>query len=195
MYSVNWKIRALITSILIVITFLINNYYLFWLLLFYLLLISIVDRNIKSLLLNFLIVLILLFCFYTSKIRLLLKIICIINILVLFFCSFTKNERNFIKFKILYKYRKSSRKKLFYKYNSDRVISFNKEKALKLYNENDNVDNKIKRDMNFLYLCGRIRFYGYSNKLGNYMNRKVGIYDFIFLIVFIFFIILCIYFW
>lgn len=195
MYSVNWKIRALITTILIVITFFINNYYLFWLLLFYLLLISIVDRNIKSLLLNFLIVLILLFCFYTSKIRMLLKLICIINILVLFFCSFTKKEKKFMKFKLLYKLRKKYRKKLFYKYNIDKIKSFNKEKALKTYAENVNIDNKVKRDMNFLYLCSRIRFYGYSNKLGNYMERKIGIYDFIFLIVFIFFVILCVCLW
>ena len=195
MYSVNWKIRALITTILIVITFFINNYYLFWLLLFYLLLISIVDRNIKSLLLNFLIVLILLFCFYTSKIRMLLKLICIINILVLFFCSFTKKEKKFMKFKLLYKLRKKYRKKLFYKYNIDKIKSFNKEKALKTYAENVNIDNKVKRDMNFLYLCSRIRFYGYSNKLGSYMERKIGIYDFIFLIVFIFFVILCVCLW
>ncbi len=195
MYSVNWKIRALVTLILIIITSLINNYYLFWLLLFYLLLISIVDRNIKSLLLNFLIVLILLFCFYTSKIRLLLKIICIINILVLFFCSFTKNERKFIKFKLLYKYNKNSRKKLFYKYNIDKIKYFNKEKILKEYDENVNIDNKVRRDMDYLYLCSKIRFYGYGNKLGSYRKRKIGIYDFVFLIVFIFFVCICIYFW
>ena len=179
MYRVNLFLRIIFTIVLFFITLFLNNYYLFWLLLFYMLFISLVDRNYKSLLINFAIVLILLFCFYTSKIRILLVFLFLINILYVFITSFHKYEIIYLR----YLFSKRFRKNFFYDNNINKIIDYNQGKVKAIYGDVSNIDKKVKADIDSLYLYGKVRFYEYGNKISSFSS--FGIYDFIFLFLFI----------
>lgn len=179
MCKVNLFLRIFTTLILSVLIVFLDNYYLFWLLLFYMLFLSIVDRNYKSLLVNFAVVLILLFCYYSKKVRILLKILYIINLLLILFFSFTKRERKYFN----YRYNKKRRKKLFYEENLQKVIDENTSKAVPIYGENVLLNSKVNKDMDQLYLYGKVRFYGYGTKITNFANCRWSIYDSMFALV------------
>lgn len=193
MYNVNLLLRTIVSIVFFVIVIFLDNYYLFWLLLFYMLLLSIADRNLKSLLVNFAIALILLFCYYTSKIKLILKILFVVNILVTYICSFRKNEKKNIKYRAMYSDSVKSRKKLFYDMYSEKILESNKEMAFSTYGDNVTLGDKVSKDLDNFYIYGRTKFYGYSDKITNFSNSW-NWYDTLFLLVAIFVIVLiCIY--
>jgi hypothetical protein len=193
MYSVNLNLRTFISLALTIVVIFINNYYLFWLLLFYMLLLSIVDRNYKTLLVNFAIALVLLFCYYNSKIKLLLKILFIINILITYFSSFGKKEKLNIRYMSMYGDGTKTRKNLFITNYKERIVNYNKEMVSKLYKKDISIKDKVSFDLDNFYSYGRTRFFGYSNKITN-MNNEWTWYDTLFLLaVIIVFVLLFIY--
>ena len=103
MFNTNIILKTIITIIFAVVAYFIDNYYLFWLLEFYLLLLTIVDKNMIGLVLNFFIALVLLFVYYNAKTRLLVIGLIILEFLVLYFTSFTKRDWWKIKYETAYK--------------------------------------------------------------------------------------------
>ncbi|MBO5375732.1 MAG: hypothetical protein J6A52_02665 [Bacilli bacterium] len=195
MCNTNLILRIVTVCVFSLIILFLDNYYLFWLLLFYLLLLSIVDRNYKSLLINFAIVLILLFCLYTSKIRIILKILFIVNFILLFLMSFSKKDRSDIRYRSIYSEGAKERKKLFYNRYLDKVSLYNKKKSSNIYLNDISLKNKINNDMDDCYLQGKIRFFGYSDKITSSFNYGWTLYDTLFLIVCILIIIILFMFW
>lgn len=170
MYNVNIILRTIILIIFSIVIVFIDNYYLFWLLVFYTLLLSIVDKNLKSLLINFATVLILLFCTYTNIVKLILKILCITNFCILYYFSFTKKDKFDIYYRNMYRNSSSSRKRLFYDHNFSSVLKYNQDKSSSIYGSVI-LNDKVESDLDSKYLYGKVRYYGYSNKfteLGNY---------------------------
>ena len=194
MCNVNLILRTIIYVIFSILIIFIDNYYLFWLLVFYVLLMSIVDRNYKSLLLNFCTVLILLFCYFSSKIKLLIKITLLINFAVTYFCSFSKKEKDNLRYSYRYREGIKSRKALFFDNNKDRLFNENKRLLDCVYKRDLSLDNKNVSDLNNLYIFSKTRFYGYSNKITNFRN-KWNWYDTLFLIVAVFVLILIYIYW
>ena len=107
MFNTNIILKTIITIIFAVVAYFIDNYYLFWLLEFYLLLLTIVDKNMIGLVLNFFIALVLLFVYYNAKTRLLVIGLIILEFLVLYFTSFTKRDWWKIKYETAYKLSKN----------------------------------------------------------------------------------------
>ena len=182
MYKVNLILRTIIYVIFSILVIFVNNYYLFWLLVFYTLLLSIVDRNYKSLLVDFAIVLILLFCYYTSRVKVILRVLFLINFLVIYLCSFSKVEKANIKYSALYNDGVKSRKKLFFDNNMERVARNNQKLSDLVYKKNVLLKSKNSFDLNNLYTFSKTRFYGYSNRITNFSNNW-NWYDTLFLIV------------
>ena len=116
----------LIVSIAIIF---LDNYYLLILLFFYMLLLSIIDTNYKSLLLDFIILIILLFFKYNVVIRIIVKILSIINMFYITFYSFSNSEKKYIVSAL----NKKGRKKFFYRNNLNKIIDYNKDKAILIY--------------------------------------------------------------
>ena len=171
MCNVNLILRTIIYVIFSILIIFIDNYYLFWLLVFYVLLMSIVDRNYNSLLLNFCTVLILLFCYFSSKIKLLIKITLLINFAVTYFCSFSKKEKDNLRYSYRYREGIKSRKALIIDNNKDRLFNENKRLLDCVYKRDLSLDNKNVSDLNNLYIFSKTRFYGYSNKITNFRNK------------------------
>ncbi len=186
MYNTNIILKTIMTLIFIVVTFFLSNYYLFWLLIFYLLLLTIVDKNIKSLVLLFLVTLILLFVWFTFRIRLLSQGILIVDLLVLYLSSIKKRDIWKIKYEEGYK-SVGRRKKLFM--DNFKVYLKNRDmEKLEKYNydtSDELIEKKINQDANDLYKYSKVRFYGYGNIVTS-MYGKWTIYDGIFLLVSVF---------
>lgn len=195
MCNTNLILRIITVCVFSLVILFLDNYYLFWLLLFYLLLLSIVDRNYKSLLINFAISLILLFCLYTSKIRVILKILFIVDFIVLFISSFSKRDRENMRYKAMYSESFKARKNLFYDKYYEKIFDYNKKKSSAIYSESVSLNNKVNNDMDDYYLYGRTRFYSYSNKLTSFSNYDWTWYDTLFLVVFILILVLLFIFW
>lgn len=195
MCNTNLILRIITVCVFSLIVLFLDNYYLFWLLLFYLLLLSIVDKNYKSLLINFAIALILLFCLYTSKIRVVLKLLFIVNFVLLFFTSFSKKDREYIRYRTTYSDGVKARKNLFYNKHYDKISDYNKKKCSKVYNNDISLKNKINTDMDEYYLQGKIRFFGYSNKITNTFYSSWTLYDTLFLIVCLLMVVVLFMFW
>lgn len=194
MYKVNLSLRTIIYIIFSILVIFVDKYYLFWLLVFYTLLLSIVDRNYKSLLCNFAIVLILLFCYFTLKVKLIVKIIFLVNLFILYFSSFSKVEKSNIKYRALYGDSAKSRKKLFYENNVDKVVNNNRINYELIYKKDISLKDKNNCDLENLYAFSKTRFYGYSNKITNFSNTW-KLYDTLFLIVSIFVLVLVYLYW
>ena len=194
MYKVNLSLRTIIYFIFSILVIFMDNYYLFWLLVFYTLLLSIVDRYYKSLLCDFAIVLILLFCYYTSKIKLIIKVLFLINFFVIYISSFSKIEMSNIKYRALYSDSVKSRKKLFFENNIDRIVNKNRVNFESIYKKDISLKEKNNFDLNKLYVFSRTRFYGYSNKITNFSNTW-KLYDTLFLIVSILVLLLIYLYW
>ena len=195
MYSTNIILKTIITLILIVVTFFMSNYYLFWLLVFYLLLLTIVDKNLVSLVILFMITLILLFVWFSVKIRMLTQGLVIVDILVLYITSITKRDLWKIKYEEGYKsiYR---RKKIFMN-NFKPYLRKNEMARLDKYDYNADekvINNKINQDADDLYAYSKIRFYGYGSTVTS-MYGKWSIYDLIFFLVSAFVFVLLFKFW
>ena len=191
MYSTNIILKTIITLILLVITFFMSNYYLFWLLVFYLLLLTIVDKNLVSLVILFFITLILLFVWFSFKIRILTQGLVIVDILVLYITSITKRDIWKIKYEEGYKsiYR---RKKIFMK-NFKPYLRKNEMAKIEKYDYNADdkvIEKRINQDADDLYAYSKIRFFGYGSTVTS-MYGKWSIYDLIFFLVslFVFFLI------
>jgi hypothetical protein len=156
------------------------------LLIFYLLLLTIVDKNIKSLVLLFLVTLILLFVWFTFRIRLLSQGILIVDLLVLYLSSIKKRDIWKIKYEEGYK-SVGRRKKLFM--DNFKVYLKNRDmEKLEKYNydtSDELIEKKINQDANDLYKYSKVRFYGYGNIVTS-MYGKWTIYDGIFLLVSVF---------
>lgn len=183
MFNTNIILKTIITIIFAVVAYFIDNYYLFWLLEFYLLLLTIVDKNMIGLVLNFFIALVLLFVYYNAKTRLLVIGLIILEFLVLYFTSFTKRDWWKIKYETAYK-KLGKRKKLFMD-NFKQYIETTNDERLKKYNyelTDELVENKNKSDADDLYKYSKVRFYGYGNSVTSLFARW-SIYDLIFGVV------------
>ena len=184
MCSVNLFLKLLFCFLFGVIIFFIDNYYLFWLIVFYLLLLSIVDRNVKSLVLLFFVSCVLLFCLFTSKIRFLVQVCLFLNFVLLFVSATSKIDRENYRYKYLYN-DKTKRKSLFYDSYREKVYNKLKEKYSSVS------DKMVEKELDKLYLYARVRFYGYGNSVTSKSVSSFSFYDLIFLItsVFVIFII------
>ena len=183
MYSTNIILKTIITILFIIVTILLQNYYLFWLLLFYLLLLTIVDKNIKSLVIIFFIALILLFIWFTAKIRMLSQGLIILDLLVLYITSITKRDIWKIKYEEGYK-SINKRKKVFMD-NFKPYLKNNEKVRFEKVNYDageDILDRKVKSDANDLYAYSKVRFYGYGKTVTSLYGRWT-IYDLIFCVV------------
>ena len=195
MYNTNIILKTILTLVFMVVTFFLSNYYLFWLLIFYLLLLTIVDKNIKSLVLLFLATLVLLFVWFSFKIRLLTQGILIVDLLIIYISSIKKRDIWKIKYEEGYK-SVGRRKKLFM--DNFRVYLKNRDmEKLERYNYDSNdelIEKKINQDANDLYKYSKVRFYGYGNTVTS-MYGKWTIYDGIFFLVSVFVLSLMYIFW
>lgn len=109
----------------------------------------------------------------------------------MFFFSFTRREKSYFN----YRYNKKRRKKLFYEKNLQKVIDENKSKALPIYGENVLLNSKVNKDMDQLYLYGKVRFYGYGDKITNFASSKWSLYDSIFTFVVLIVLVLLFIYW
>lgn len=175
MCNVNLFLKLLISFLFVVIIFFIDNYYLFWLVVFYLLLLSIVDRNIKSLVLLFFISCVLLFCLFTTKIRILIQVCLAFNFALLFISSTSKKDRENYRYKYLYS-NKANRKSLFYDRYREKVYNDLKGKYGSVS------DKLVKKELDKLYLYAKIRFYGYDNSVTSSRVSSFTLYDLFFLL-------------
>lgn len=183
MSNLNNILKFIVCLILLIITIIIKNYYMFWILLFYLLFLTIVDRNFKALLVDFVIACVLLFCYYDMKARIIIKILFSILLCLLYFSSFSKKKLETYGFRSSYIYDSSNRKKLFLnkyrplieKENIDKFSSYDKYISL---------EDRNKKDLELKYLYAKVRFYGYGRRMSNFAYKKFDLYDVIFLIVF-----------
>ncbi len=153
-----------------------NNYYLFILLFFYMLLLSVIDTNYKSLLLDFAILIILLFCKYNLAVKIIVKTLSIINMLYITLRSFSNSEKKYM----VYALNKKERKKIFYRNNLNKIIDYNKNRAVLIYGNDIVLNNKVNRDMNRLYLYSKVRFFNYSDKIKFSITKNFTIYDLLF---------------
>jgi hypothetical protein len=195
MRNTNILLKTILTIIFIVVAICMSNYYLFWLLLFYLLLITIVDKNLISLALEFFLALILLFIYFTFKMRVLSSAIVVVDILVLFITSFTKRDLWKLKYEAAYK-NIHKRKRIFMD-NFKRYVDDSNEEKLKKYNyeiTDELISNKNKSDADDLYKYSKVRFYGYGTTMTS-MFAKFSVYDIIYLLVSILVLVLIFIFW
>jgi len=195
MYNTNITLKTIITLLFVIVTPFIQNYYLFWLILFYLLLLCIVDRNMKSLVITFFIALILLFVYFTAKVRILTIGLTIIDLLVLYITSISK--RDLWKLKYEFNYKSISKRKELFKDNFRKNIeNKNKDKLTRYEYENidANIVKKNESDLKDLYRYSRVRFYGYDTKTTSLFARW-SIYDLFMFIVATVVLILIVIFW
>lgn len=182
MYSTNIILKTIVSFIFIVVACFLQNYYLFWLMIFYLLLLTLVDKNIKSLVVLFLGALILLFIWFNYKIMLLSRGILILDILILYITSVSKRDLWKIKYEEGYK-AISRRKPLFMNNFRKYLEKRNKAKLDKTdygtINTNELFERKMNVEANDLYAYSKVRFYGYGNTVTS-MYGKWTIYDIIF---------------
>ena len=185
MYSTNIILKTIVTFIFLVVACFLQNYYLFWLMIFYLLLLTLVDKNIKSLIVLFLGALILLFIWFSNKIMLLSRGVLILDLLILYLTSVTK--RDLWKFKYETGYKSISKRKSLFMDNFKKYLTKrNKAKLDKTNYGNIMTDElferKMKVEANDLYAYSKVRFYGYGNTVTS-MYGKWTIYDLIFALV------------
>jgi hypothetical protein len=195
MYNTNVIIKTIFTLIFVVVAYFIDNYYLFWLLSFYLLLLTIVDKNIKSLVITFFIALLLLFVYYNAKTRFLIIGLTIADFLVLFITSFTKRDLWKLKYEESYKIIRK-RKTLFMS-NFKKYLENTNNERLKRYNYEENADlieAKLNSDADDLYKYSKVRFYGYGTRITSLFARW-NLYDLIFSLASIGVLVLIFIFW
>ena len=181
MYRTNIILRTVIMLLYLVSILFIDERILFFILLTYYVLLTLKDRNMKALLLDFAMLLVLLFILYTHKVEIILKIISIANVVLIYLTSFTDREIEDLKYNYSYT-SVTNRKRLFFKTYKSRIVADNEDKY-KEYNYTKNeFDTRTTDDLERLYLYGKIRFFGYSNKITNVLS-KWGLYDLVFLVV------------
>ena len=185
MYSTNIILKTIVAFIFLVVACFLQNYYLFWLMIFYLLLLTLVDKNVKSLVVLFLGALILLFVWFSYKIMLLSRGILIVDILILYISSVSKRDLWKIKYEEGYK-AISRRKHLFMSNFKNYLTKRNKAKLAKTDYGDINTDELFEKKMaveaNDLYAYSKVRFYGYGNSVTS-MYGKWTIYDIIFALI------------
>ena len=185
MYNTNIALKTILTIIFVIVACFMQNYYLFWLVLFYILLLCIVDRNLISLVITFFIALLLLFVYFTAKIRLLVIGLTIIDLLVLYFTSFTKRDLWKIKYEVKYK-SVSKRKELFRENFRNIIDSKNRERIKRFRYQNCDVEELVNKkndsDTKDMYNYSRVRFYGYDTTITS-LFAKWSMYDLFVLVV------------
>jgi hypothetical protein len=127
MYKTNIILRTVFFFAYIIAIILIGEKNLFWPILIYLSLITFKDRNIKSLILDVNILIILLFALYSTKISIFLKLISIVNLIILYIGSFTKGEIKNLKYNYFYSNVKN-RKALFFNTYLEKIKDDNAKK-------------------------------------------------------------------
>lgn len=167
----NLFLKLIITFIFMVIVFFLDNYYLFWLLSFFVLFLSIIDKNYVGLLFVFLLVCILLFCTFTTKIMYIVKVITCFSFFTIFIMSTSKKDRENFKYKYLYQDERN-RKKLFYDRYYDKVVNDLRKKY-----DGEIPKEVIQGELDKLYLYGKLKFYGYSNKITSSRVSRFTVYD------------------
>ena len=181
MYKTNIILKSIFLLAFILITVLTSIHILFWSLLLYLVYLAIKDRNIKALILDIVLLLILLFVKFDDITRVILIVLMIINILLIYFNSFTKNEVEVLKEHLSYSNIKKRKKFFYQKYENK--IKEKCENSLSFYNSDEKtIDNKVNRELDKLYLYGKVRFFGYDNKMTSILS-KWTINDLVFLLV------------
>ena len=188
MYRTNIILRTVIMLLYLVSILFIDERIMFFILLTYYVLLTLKDRNMKALLLDFAMLLVLLFILYTHKVEIILKIISLANLVLIYLTSFTDKELEDIKYNYSYT-SVTNRKRLFFKTYKDKIVSDNEEKYKGYSYTKDEFDTRTTDDLERLYLYGKIRFFGYSNKITNVLS-KWGLYDLVFLIVSLVFLVL-----
>lgn len=188
MYRTNIILRTVIMLLYLVSILLIDERVMFFILLTYYVLLTLKDRNMKALLLDFAMLLVLLFILYTHKVEIILKIISFANLVLIYLTSFTDKEIEDLKYNYSYT-SVTNRKRLFFKTYRDRIVSDNEEKYKGYSYTKNEFDTRTTDDLERLYLYGKIRFFGYSNKITNVLS-KWGLYDLVFLVVSLVFLVL-----
>ncbi len=188
MYRTNIILRTVIMLLYLVSILLIDERVMFFILLTYYVLLTLKDRNMKALLLDFAMLLVLLFILYTHKVEIILKIISFANLVLIYLTSFTDKEIEDLKYNYSYT-SVTNRKRLFFKTYRDIIVSDNEEKYKGYSYTKNEFDTRTTDDLERLYLYGKIRFFGYSNKITNVLS-KWGLYDLVFLVVSLVFLVL-----
>ena len=188
MYRTNIILRTVIMLLYLVSILFIDERISFFILLTYFVLLTLKDRNMKALLLDFAILLVLLFILYSHKVEIILKILSIANIVLIYLTSFTDKEIEDLKYNYSYT-SVANRKRLFFKTYKDRIVADNEEKYKGYSYTKNEFDTRTTDDLERLYLYGKIRFFGYNNKITNVLS-KWGIYDLVFLVVSIVFLVI-----
>ena len=188
MYRTNIILRTVIMLLYLVSILFIDERISFFILLTYFVLLTLKDRNMKALLLDFAILLVLLFILYSHKVEVILKILSIANIVLIYLTSFTDKEIEDLKYNYSYT-SVANRKRLFFKTYKDRIVADNEEKYKGYSYTKNEFDTRTTDDLERLYLYGKIRFFGYNNKITNVLS-KWGIYDLVFLVVSIVFLVI-----
>ena len=181
MYRTNIILRTVVMLLYLVSILFIDERVMFFVLLTYYVLLTLKDRNMKALLLDFAILLVLLFILYTHKVEIILKILSLANIILIYLTSFTDKEIEDLKYNYSYT-SVANRKRLFFKTYKNRVVSNNEEKYKGYSYTKNEFDTRTTDDLERLYLYAKIRFFGYNNKITNVLS-KWGIYDLVFLLV------------
>ena len=181
MCKTNIILKTIFTIAFILITIFTGDNTLFWPLLLYLIFLGLKDNNKKSFIISIIVMLLLIFVKNNFYVNILIILLLIGNILFIYFKSFTKEEVDTLKEYIEY-YNVKNRKKLFYNKYVDNIKESIEKNSLMYEIDEEHVNDKTKRELDKLYLYGKVRFYGYNNQMTSILSKwKVN--DLIFLLV------------
>ena len=181
MCKTNIILKTIFTLAFILITIFTGDNTLFWPLLLYIVFLGLKDNNKKSFIISIIVMLLLIFIKNNFYVNILIILLLIGNILFIYITSFSKEEIDALKEYVGY-YNIKNRKKIFYnKYVGE--VKNSLEKNTSDYDiDEEHINNKTKRELDKLYLYGKVRFYGYNNQMTSILSKwKVN--DLIFLLI------------
>lgn len=193
----SYLLKIIITALLLLAGTIINyqtERTIIYILSIYIIIISIIDINFKSLPFGILTLLLLIYFPLAPKINILIKIIYAISVILLLIYSISEKNRYIIKNNFLYNYKKKLRKKMFCKELLPKVREYNEEMYKKTYSEQRSINDRVKKDLEEVYMYGKSKFYGFKRRRALFPLSFKN-YDFIFAIVSIIYFSILYFFW
>lgn len=189
MYKMNLLLKIIIIFLVVLSIIISNNYITLWALLVLLTFYN--YKNIKLLVIDVFLIILLAVVSRITDLLLLYKIIYLFDLIYTFILTISFKDKRLFKY-LFKKYENKTLKEEFYDANIKDILDYNEKQKDKLYNESVSIDDKIIRDLDRKYLQSKIRFNGYSRDSNKTVNVTWNKIDTMLLILsIIVFIIIC----
>lgn len=159
MYKMNLLLKIIITFFVVLSIIISNNYITLWALLVLLTFYN--YKNIKLLVIDVFLIILLAIVSRIIPLLVLYKIVYLFNLIYTFILTISFKDKRLFKY-LFKKYENKSLKEEFYNANIKDILDYNEKQKEKLYNESVSIDDKVIRDLDRKYLQSKIRFNGYS---------------------------------